>query len=610
QVKLQWPYAGHWSALGENEISTGPALDRSGVLAFGAGNTLYGVLESDGSRAWSKATPSGASAPVADSGVFYCVTGKEGLIALDAHTGAVSGVDGFDKLISTVPPSGTYLTAPATDGTYIAAASPAGEVWVVEKTKSVGEKATAWKWKAPEQITGDLSITDGKIYLTAGSKLYQLDPAAKKVISVPINGPQTLAHGGSVFYRAAANLVARFASTDLTKPLAFFRVPDGVVVTGMVAASDLDLVVVATDKGDLHGLTFATLATRWATRVPAGTASSRNSLNTPVISGRSVFCTSSSGAVAAVDAHTGEFRGLFCEPTSIKTPPVVDSGEIYFGCSEAPAEANLLDGALHSVVFGQTHVLRLGLDRTGARETQKSYVSVTKGNLLKLMGVWESCVEAWVNSKEGGEVLSICPNADSRYGLRLWLDRDGKINYTCVDLPEETGASWEQITSAVKSSACDGKWHHIAVARSARNLVTIYLDGVALNATTTLSTVAQPLLSPGLKVFIGADATGQSPSIFFAGMIGEIRVWDTYLTATRISARMHDKLIGNEPDLLAYWNFDKLSLHDGSRNGHEGSFEGRDSSAGYWLADLNFTHPTYPFIETTGRMLQEGAEGS
>jgi hypothetical protein len=73
---------------------------------------------------------------------------------------------------------------------------------------------------------------------------------------------------------------------------------------------------------------------------------------------------------------------------------------------------------------------------------------------------------------------------------------------------------------------------------------------------------------------------------------------------------MHDKLIGNEPDLLAYWNFDKLSLHDGSRNGHEGKLETGGGSAGYWLTDLNFTHPSYPYIETTGRMLQEGAEGS
>src|SRR6185503_165047 len=487
QVKLQWPYAGHWSACGESEITTGPALDRSGVIAFGVGNMLYGVLESDGSRAWSKATHSGASAPVAGGGGFYCVTGKDGLIALDAHTGKVNNVEGFEGFIKTLPPTGTYLHAPAASANHIAAASPAGEVWVVEKT--AGEKRTAWKWTAPEKISGDLSIADGRVYVTAGSKLYQLDPATKNTVAVAISGPHKVAHGGSVFYRVAANLIARFALTDLTKPLAFFRILEGVAVTGMAASSDLDLLVVATDKGDLHGLTFATLAARWTTRIPAGTGSSRNSLNTPSIGERAVFCTSTSGAVAAVDAYTGEFRGLFFEPTSIKTAPLVDSGEVYFGCEEAPADANLLDGALHSVVFGQTHVLRLNLDRSGSKETTtRSYVSVTKGKLLTLMGVWESCVEAWVNTKDGGEVLSICTTPDSLYGLRMWLDRDGKINFTCVDLPGEEGAKWELIQSAASSSACDGKWHHIAVARSARDRVTIYLDGVALNATTTLST--------------------------------------------------------------------------------------------------------------------------
>ena len=610
QVKLQWPYAGHWSSRGDNDLKTGPALDRSGVLAFGTGNMIFGVLESDGARSWSKATPAGASAPVAAGGVFYCVTGNEGMIAIDAHTGDVRPVEGFDGLMRTLPPPGTFLPAPAADARYLAAASLDGEVWVVEKMPQAGTKAAAWKWKAPAKIASDLAIYDKRFYLTAGSKLYQIDPITQKAVSVAVTGPYA-AHDDSVFYHASPDRLARFAASDLTRPLAFFNVPPGVTLTGLAASSDLDLLVVATDKGDLYGLTFATLAWRWTARIPAGTGSSSNSLHAPFISDRGVFCTSTSGAVAAVDANTGEIRGLFFEPTSIKTAPVVDSGEIYFGCRNAPAEANLLDGALHSVVFGETHVLRLGVDRTGAREAARSYVSVTQGSLLKLLGVWECCVEAWVNTKEGGEILSISPNADSRYGMRLWLDRDGKIHFTCVDLPEDEGASWEKITSEASSSACDGKWHHVAVTRSAREEVTIYLDGVALQATPAKpETIAQPALTPGLKIFIGADATTPSPSNLFAGMIGEIRVWDTYLTATRISTRMHEKLVGNEPDLLAYWNFDRLSLQDGSRNGHDGKLEGRDSSAGYWLADLNFTHPVYPYIETTGRILQQGTEGS
>ena len=225
-----------------------------------------------------------------------------------------------------------------------------------------------------------------------------------------------------------------------------------------------------------------------------------------------------------------------------------------------------------------------------------------------MIGVDASCVEAWVNTRNGGEVLSICPHKGSDYGLRLWLAEDGTIHYTCVDLPPGS-TSWERISGKVSAGACDGQWHHIAVSRHASEL-TIYLDGEALNATITPpEKVAEPALSPSLKVFIGADATAASPANFFSGMIAEVRVWDTYLSATRISDRMHDKLIGDDPALIAYWNFDMLSIYDGTRTGHNGTLETGGGSSGYWLADLNFTHPSYPYLETAGEILQAGTEG-
>ncbi|HVF23108.1 MAG TPA: LamG domain-containing protein, partial [Pyrinomonadaceae bacterium] len=309
------------------------------------------------------------------------------------------------------------------------------------------------------------------------------------------------------------------------------------------------------------------------------------------------------------DALTGEFRSLFFEPTSINAAPVVDAGTIYFGCDDATPQANLLDGALHSVVFGQTHVLRLGLDRTGKREQQPAYASITSGDILELMGVDSCCIEAWVNTQEGGEVLSIAPTAESHYGLRLWLDQNGQINFICDDSHDDAGNNWHRLTSSASSSACDGKWHHIAVSRLGSQEVIIYLDSVALTTTTKLETIAKPSLADKLKVFIGADATATAPRNFYAGMIGEIRVWDTYLTPTRIAERMHDKLLGNEPDLLAYWNFDTLSIHDSTRFGHDGKLETSNGSSGYWLADLNFTHPVYPYLETEGRILQGGTSG-
>jgi len=605
QVKLQWPYSGHWSARGADEISTSPALERSGMLAFGTGNALYGVHSSDGSRAWSKSTPVGASTPIAGPGCFYTLTGNQGLVSIDAVTGAITRVEGFDDFIGGAQfPSETRFAAPAIDGRYIAAGLPTGKIWILEVAQTPDKKPAPWEWKAPAAIRGDLLLADGRVYVVAGDSLFQLDPASKKVNSVRVAGSQFGVHGDTVFCLSAAATVAALAASDLTRVKASFTLSGGAVLTGIAASSDLDLVVVATDKGELHGLGFATLGVRWSVRVPAD-SSGQNSLNSPGIKGRTVFCTSTSGAVAAVDASTGEFRGLFFEPMPITTPPVVDAGTIYFGCDDAPPEANLLDGALHSVVFGQTHVLRLGLDHTGKKEQQPAFASVTSGDLLELMGVDSCCVEAWVNTLEGGEVLSICPTKESGYGLRLWLDADGTIQFTCIDSLDDDRASWQRISSSANSVACDGKWHHIAISRSSSKELIVYLDGAALTANTKLETVEKPSLASGLKVFIGADVTAAAPRNFFAGMIGEVRVWDTYLTPTRIAERMHDKLIGNEPALLAYWNFDTLSIHDGTRHGHEGKFETGGGSSGYWLADLNFTHPSYPYLETEGRLLQE-----
>ncbi len=613
QVNLQWPYSGHWSAHGEEDLTTPPALDRSGILSFGAGNMLYGVQASDGTRAWGAETPDGTSAPVAAYGVFYALTGARGLISIDAHTGAISDVQGFDGLLPARPDRGTRLSRPAIDDRFVAAATPKGDVWVVENPKPGSTaKVVPWKWNTHDGLPGDLTIAGGRVYLIAGQTLYQLDPATKKSKSIPVAVKQFHAQDDLVFcVPSAGKVVALSASeSEFPKQKASFNVPDGSNVTGLVAASDADLLVIATDKGVLYGLTYATLATRWTRTIPAGKASAGNMLNVPTISGRTVFCTSSSGAVAAVDARTGEFQGLFFEPTQITTPPIADAGTIYFGCAAAPPEALLEDGALHSVVFGSTHVLRLGLDRNGERETAHGYASVTTGDVLELLGVDSCCVETWVNTRDGGEVLSICPGAKSKYGLRLWLDKDGAIHFTCIDLPNDTGGHWQRITTASAASpACDGRWHHIAVSRNGRKEATIYLDGVPVNAITKFEEVAAPQLVDGLKLFIGADATAAAPANFFAGMIGEIRIWDTYLTATRIAERMHNKLVGNEPDLLAYWNFDALSIHDGSRNGHEGRLETGGGSSGFWLADLNFTHPSYPYLETEGRIIQEGEEG-
>ena len=66
-----------------------------------------------------------------------------------------------------------------------------------------------------------------------------------------------------VFCVPSAGKVVALSASEFPKQKAAFTVPDGATVTGLAAASDADLLVVATDKGVLYGLTYATLATRW-----------------------------------------------------------------------------------------------------------------------------------------------------------------------------------------------------------------------------------------------------------------------------------------------------------------------------------------------------------
>ena len=88
-------------------------------------------------------------------------------------------------------------------------------------------------------------------------------------------------------------------------------------------------------------------------------------------------------------------------------------------------------------------------------------------------------------------------------------------------------------------------------------------------------------------------------------MIAEVRVWDTYLESVEIAVRMNVKLRGDEPDLLAYWNFDRQAVHDSARQGQDGILTSSDQPV-WWLTDLAFTLPSYPHIVTTAAITQVG----
>ncbi len=620
QPRTQWPYAGHWAARGAQEVGTPAAIADSGIVCFGISNAIYGVHASDGQRAWSVETPYGASAPIAAQGKIYALTGDRGVIAIHPVTGVVEDMRAFDGLLAQTTRAGASLAAMAGSGAFLAAASPAGDLWILDRTRT---EDALWKTRVAAG-PADLLIVDDILYAVADRTLYAFDAANRRVQTTPVASSVIAARSGRVFALARPtqpatrpSVLLSLDAADLNKVVDSWMIPAGVEITGLAASRDADLLVVSTGNGEVLGLSLVNLTTKWTSTVTRGAAVLR-----PAIVDRDVYCTSSAGALSVFDISSGELRGRYESANGIVTAPVVQSGAAYFGGAEAPPSAQVRDGALHSVVFGSTYALRIGIDGRGAAEpaARCGYAECISPETLPFLDPGLCSVEAWINTAHGGQILSLTSKPkeasedDGAYSLALSVDGAGIIRFVCLDQSDPARPVWHQIVATANSAnaagyAADGKWHHVAVSRTARETVKIYYDGIPIETNAALTPLAAaPQVPAGSAAYIGAALPGAAANPF-RGMIAEVRVWETYLAQSRIAERMHHKFAGQH-GLLAYWDFDTREVHDQSARPHHGCLQKKGDADGIWLTDLNFTRPQYPQMQTKGSRLQVGVPGS
>lgn len=104
-----------------------------------------------------------------------------------------------------------------------------------------------------------------------------------------------------------------------------------------------------------------------------------------------------------------------------------------------------------------------------------------------------------------------------------------------------------------------GRWYHLAGTYDGR-VMTVYVNGLRVKS----AKASGSLQIDDSELLIGKGDPEFSQGEYFHGSIDEVRLWNVARSAQQIQADMKGQLTGQEPGLVAYWNFEGTSAEDRS----------------------------------------------
>jgi hypothetical protein len=118
-------------------------------------------------------------------------------------------------------------------------------------------------------------------------------------------------------------------------------------------------------------------------------------------------------------------------------------------------------------------------------------------------------------------------------------------------------------TETIISSIADNNWHHFALSVNSRGNANIYIDA---NLQTSIYSSDYFEGFKGNKLWLGAtgwekDILTDTVSMFYRGMIDELRIWQAALTQEGIKLSATSRLQGDEIGLRAYFPFDSIETN-------------------------------------------------
>jgi hypothetical protein len=171
------------------------------------------------------------------------------------------------------------------------------------------------------------------------------------------------------------------------------------------------------------------------------------------------------------------------------------------------------------------------------------YVTVPANSALNLTG--SISISAWVKRQNSGKDICIVgkDNYAAGTGYSLWI-------YGATDNHKIAFRFGNRGCRSATSIPLD-EWTHVTATYDGTTSK-VYINGVLSNSCTGLIGPA----SNTSNLYIGTPQDQVGSTLYnFVGNIDEVAIYNTAISATDVSFRMKNELVGNESGLLAYYNF-------------------------------------------------------
>jgi len=182
-------------------------------------------------------------------------------------------------------------------------------------------------------------------------------------------------------------------------------------------------------------------------------------------------------------------------------------------------------------------------------------------------------ISAWLRKGSGSAWMSLIgkgtSDSDEEYVLLL------RVNQVYFDVGNAGGPYLQQGATITSET-----WHHIAAVHTrsgGTSILKVYLNGQDIGGTVVNASYTPN--SNGHSLSIGSRFP--TSNALFQGQIDDLRIWSDARTISEIQEYMHQELVGNESNLVAYYKMSNgtgTSLTDNSTNSNTGYLQAMDNS--------------------------------